>query len=206
MAAFCRWPLASASESRKRLEGAVNFDGVTKYLQRWLGGYLACCLALAGTVGLSPLLHQLIEHGGRGPLHTHGKARLSVAASHWQVHDQAHAPFTMAGLGRAGEFRGPLAESAVLVAKPGVNSEPAPASNPPASGDAADHEHHGLSQLLLNGLVEFSPDGLTVGVLFPPRLLEAFSPSPLMLAGGFDPQTASRGPPFLELSASISSC
>ena len=45
-------------------------------LSQIISAYVALCLAMAGLVGLSPALHQWIEHGGQGTphLHSHGIA------------------------------------------------------------------------------------------------------------------------------------
>ncbi len=58
---------------------------MSKNSQRLISWYLVLCLASAGAIGISPILHQWVEHGGRGTAHTHS-ARLNEVAEAAHIH------------------------------------------------------------------------------------------------------------------------
>jgi hypothetical protein len=61
-------------------------------LRQIIAAYLAACLVLAGMVGLSPSLHVLLEHGGDGPAHVHGrKAQVRPSSLVAQPREQSSA-------------------------------------------------------------------------------------------------------------------
>ena len=173
-------------------------------VRTWIAGYLALCLALAGTVGINPTLHRLIEHGGDGPAHAHsGFTPASASAAPLHQHGDAHwhadAPASPppAGLFQHGfeSFRLPTVALSRLwhglthLFGAKTSSQPAPSEGDPG------HEHHSLFQLLASGLVE------------PPLVVEILPSIPLtfasrdfmantpLVASEWDAQTASRGPP-----------
>lgn len=170
-----------------------------------VSGLLALGFALAGPVGLNPFLHQLIEHGGHGPLHTHfDPAACSNALSDWHDDGNGHLhqdrlafpviefrpqrPFS-----HAHEFELPVVP---LIRLSGVllqlfqDATPAPFG----SQNPADHHHHSLSQMLLSGLLDHCMDApvqfVSASVFFLNPVSEV-SPR----NRDWDSQTLGRGPP-----------
>jgi hypothetical protein len=162
-----------------------------------MGCWLALSVASAGVIGLNPWLHQLIEHGGHGPAHTH----VGLAAHH-SDEDLAraafdHTPDTKARLLNQHErpFRIPLlawlGESIThwLAGQGHDTSDPAPVRG---------HEHHSLPQLMASGFVDFH---INPPLLQPDKTSQKAEPSighETVLVRELDAQTAGRGPPFCQ--------
>ena len=179
---------------------------VTKLVKPILCFYLALSLMFGGLVGIVPALHQLVEHGGRGPLHTHHDAltcRLTMALSHEEgsIHSRSHfpepldhnglfvhsyAPFRFPSLPLARFWHG-LCHFTELNA-PG-------ASEPSRSKDGPGHEHHSLAQMMINGLVDQPIDIPLLGPLPTSYLSQDFQTNPCFVESLWDAQTAGRGPP-----------
>ena len=168
--------------------------------------YLVLCLVLAGAVGLSPSLHRLIEHGGRGGEHVHGHLNLhssaathhhdaasehsyppapttSVSASHLLVHAEETFPSTDVLLARLWHNLQRL-----------FSAEESAGSHESKSEDT-DHHHDSLAGLLAGGLidhVDLSVDSIPaapqtdVGV---PTLVSRFP------SFDWNAQATTRGPP-----------
>lgn len=136
-------------------------------LRQIIAAYLVACLVLAAMAGVSPSLHVLLEHGGLGKGHVHGRkanplpahASASVPAeAHAHEHSHPHGPVVLPTKNNVFVHqRGtlpPVDEVAVLIwnlvrgwlEQP----NPAPASPDPASA----HHHDSLASLLAEGLVE----------------------------------------------------
>ncbi|HEY1174359.1 MAG TPA: hypothetical protein VGH19_23540 [Verrucomicrobiae bacterium] len=169
-------------------------------MRSWIAGYLILCLALAGAVGLSPFLHQLIEHGGHGEWHTHSHdvgskhytfdsaAALAQVDSLSQVEKKAKPVFTR----NHRPFKLPTAPIVKLVgAMADLLGSPEKNSNPSAEG----HEHHSLAQLLASGLLDQHVDIPVIPHFVPKGSYQILSPDELLLASIWNAQTPDRGPP-----------
>jgi len=185
---------------------------VSRTVQQLVAGYVALCLALAGTVGISPVLHQWIEHAGQGHPHLHigGQSHSTTAVHHHDQgeehaheHGQAHEHYS---------FSGQPAQSGLFVHNVrGIETsqiasrlwrwiadafDPATTANdPPPDSDEPGHEHHSLAQLLASGLVELNLDLPFLDAAFLPVTFGSVPIDALLLPVGWDAQTASRGPP-----------
>ena len=179
-------------------------------MRRWqqvISCYLALCLPLAGTVGLSPVLHRLLEHGNQGPAHIHSgifpnssAGTDSLTHTHGRVahRHQPHPPASNDHLARQRPFTHPHQFRLPTIHLVGLwhalsqflahpRSSPAP--------ENSDHHHHSLPQLLAGGLIE--------QFLELPQHFCATDPVDFLTATGefpsftpdWDPQTASRAPP-----------
>lgn len=178
--------------------------------------YLALCLAAGGAVGLSPVLHHLIEHGGQGPRHVHwGLAPRAASApearaeahhhgdEHWHRHDaepvraieSRRTSLLEHSVERHGVRKFSLSRLARGLAR--LIETAAPAHPRPAHpADApADHRHDSVFQLLAGGLVDQAPDALPTVFLPSPRVPCATPASRPAVIRDWDAQTASRGPP-----------
>ena len=154
------------------------------------------CLALAGAVGLSPYLHQLIEHGGHGALHTHPgnddlvfESSTKLSSIRTTALEQSHPKRTLNRNHRP--FRLPVNHLATMVKALGelING---PASETP---HGPDHEHHSLSQLLASGLLDQHIDFPVLPHFVPSGSYTFLSPDELLLASIWNAQTPDRGPP-----------
>ena len=171
--------------------------------QQLLSFYLALCVAFAGAVGISPVLHVMVEHGGHGHTHSHaGLKNGNAIAEHAHPHPHPvpesqpaksarialpdHSP-KLFGFHLSDVYRAVGGWIAGAV-------DPLPVT--PVDENGSSHTHHSLAQMLLSGTVE--------GVADVPPLVCApsvFTLSPessrsSFVASLFDAQTASRGPPF----------
>ncbi|HWN93940.1 MAG TPA: hypothetical protein VNT99_02815 [Methylomirabilota bacterium] len=184
-------------------------------MKRWqqvVSWYLVFCLVFAGAVGLSPILHLWVEHGGEGRAHIHihaGHATSgAISGKHAHPHPHRHDAPTAHGFHRSAH-----AARALLVEKykqPTLLGwevqdvyravsrlfarvlEQSPYTPP---DDANGHTHDSLPQLLLAGAVEGAWPVLPfvcapLGIEFSSTL--SFS---VFLAADFEAQTASRAPP-----------
>jgi len=184
-----------------------------RHHQQLISCYLALCLALAGAVGVSPVLHHLIEHGGKGPAHTHTRGPVN-GASTAHSHDHSHHNF-QTGQSHSHELErsSDSSRSKALSVQP---HQPftfsripfdelwqsfcqffikAAEESPGTADDQPGHEHQSLAQLLAAGLIDLSASlppitGFSASLGF-------FLPSTQdpLLPGSWDVQTASRGPP-----------
>ena len=151
-----------------------------------ISGYLAFTIVAAGVVGLSPLLHTWIEHGGHGPHHSHLKPLRHAPKAPQRVLARkafAHSikPFTIPGLGR---FQAALSNCLQRLAS----------KSRPATDGEPEHEHHSLAQLLANGLIDVSFVGAP---LIPERVSADCIPvcvPPFLLAAS-NAELPGRGPP-----------
>lgn len=169
-----------------------------RFFRPWIIGYLVLCFAFAGAVGLSPFLHQLIEHGGHGAWHTHrgegkhlGFAHESVpvelqteATSHNEVRQRPvftrnHRPFKL-----------PTAQFARLT---GVMADLLGVPEHPIG--EGEHEHHSLAQLLANGLLDQHIEIPIAPHFVPSGSYLLLSADELLLASIWNAQTPDRGPP-----------
>lgn len=180
-----------------------------KRMQQLISCYVVLCLALAGAVGISPLLHQRIEHGGHGPAHIHarGMAAVPVAVhSHdhgngaGHVHPADHATEPSRPAGTFVHRHRPQTLAAFQLSRfwrALGQLFPSKAQSPSQSSpEDPGHTHDSLAQLLAGGLVEHACDAPPLEcdpVSFPNRFLPA---KVLLLNCAWDAQTASRGPPF----------
>ncbi|MEO5616678.1 MAG: hypothetical protein ABIS67_02825 [Candidatus Eisenbacteria bacterium] len=170
-------------------------------LRQLVAVYLAVTLAIAGAAGLSPLLHQLLEHSGQGAPHLHhggvlarvdepsNKAPAVVPGEVLRVRlkssaVQGHRPFSLPKLSLRLLHQlshGPVDHS----------GEPVP----PASPDAPGHQHHSLAQTLASGLVE-APGSAGLAPFAAPEILRVTPQVPVRLsARELDRQSAGRAPP-----------
>lgn len=137
-------------------------------LRQFIAAYLAACLMLAGAVGLSPALHTLVEHGGRGNAHVHGRFDFDPAHSsshrHADGEEHSHAPTeipTGSGDGRSARIfvhspdAFPGADVLVVRLWQRVQDWLAQQESPPASPDAGgEHHHDSLASSLAGGLID----------------------------------------------------
>jgi hypothetical protein len=142
-------------------------------LAQLLSCHLALCVASTGLVGVSPMLHHLVEHGGRGSVHSH-QGRLSHA---FVTPRHGHSQAAGDALGRPSPSERPLT--------------PAPSSSHEDSG----HQHHSLPQLLANGLIEQHHDVPILRFSVVRWLVRARPTHTVLLSPDWNLQTASRGPP-----------
>lgn len=149
-----------------------NLAAVKRFVRQFLSVWLALSCALAGMVGLSPLLHQWVEHGGQGPAHIHRGSGVASAHAHkpGHAHSHDHSP----GHSHAGHHHH----------HGGDHDEPGP-----------DHEHGSLAQLLASGLVDLN-DGLVFDAAGVSQVVARIQfPDSLLHVNGIDLRTAGRGPP-----------
>ncbi len=170
-----------------------------KLLQKFLGCSLALAVLLAGAIGISPVLHVLIEHGGASTAHTHFGAKVSYSHTHSRLPAAAAAvkplkplrlqtapPLTLFGLQPQSLFR-----SAARLASGLLHSIPAP-----PDGTDSSHTHHSLAQMLLSGAVEFSLDVPAVSPVCPSEQFAATPSTTVVRSFEWQAQTASRAPPL----------
>jgi hypothetical protein len=176
--------------------------------------YLTSCLAFGGTVGLSPDLHRLIEHGNRGPAHTHHvsgatallaksdehKAAHTRPHSHPHAHPQAGPSYGQEPFTHDHAFGLPMVlVSRVLHAIGGLflNDESV-SSESSSSPENPEHHHDSLPQLLASGLIEqfLEAPSLVCALILVPFVSSASEGS--VLTHDWDAQTASRAPPSIQ--------
>ena len=177
-----------------------------------IAGFLALCLALAGAVAVNPVLHQWVEHGGRGGAHVHfsGGAAGDRPASHFHDgHHHSHAAIPESGRGstpasttqsglfvpttRPFELPAGFGQVWQWVAR--AFAADSPETEP--MGDQPGHEHHSLVQSLAAGTVELHAELPCLGLVqrfFPPI---GWHPNTVLREHAWDLQTAGRGPPVL---------
>lgn len=169
--------------------------------------YVVACLVLAAMAGVSPSLHVLLEHGGLGAAHVHGrKANRLPAHAHANVPAEAHAqghPHTHSSalpaknslfVHEVGAFPS-VDELAVLIWNRVhawlEHSNPAPVPPDPAS----EHRHDSLTSLMSEGAIEHAaPASLCVAMSggFCYRLPALVTRT---VAIDWDPQSSPRAPP-----------
>jgi hypothetical protein len=178
-------------------------------LHQLIACYLTLCLALAGAIGINPLLHQLIEHGGTGPVHTHagGFDQLEGASTHVHPHNLLHRhndePLFTPVHGNKRLFahehefalpRIPLKQIFHFLAdliKRGTES-------PDSSESTPSHHHSSLPQLIVSGLID---QHLELTLVQPiAYFLTTYSSrdTNFLLVKAWDAQMASRAPPFAQ--------
>jgi hypothetical protein len=178
----------------------VNTSSMSR-LRQFVAVYLAVVLAVAGATGLSPLLHQLIEHGGHGVPHLHhGNSRaLAVERDNPEASGaqrgvvrvrlkgsatQGHQPFTL-----------PKASLLWLHHLSHWLVDHTKESVPDDSSDASGHQHHSLAQTLASGLIE-APASAELSLSVAPGILRDNPRVPdRVSAHELDRQTAGRAPP-----------
>lgn len=167
--------------------------------------YLAGCLAFAGVVGLSPVLHYGIEHGGRGSIHSHLVSLPRVSKAGPAAQDGRHRhqhPRTSQQPNRLFDHSfAPSDFSSISLARlchafcHFLDGSGPASSQRSSSDDQRGHEHHSLAQMMVSGCVEQSLDvpllDLAPGALVAEKALA----HPLLLAFAWNAQTASRAPP-----------
>ena len=179
-----------------------------KHWRLLVASYLVLCLAFAGAIGLSPVLHYWIEHGGQGPIHSHSSFVSHVTwGSHSHTDGQFHSqvrpqedhspagffvhnyrPFALPNISLSGLFH------ALCHLFEGLG----PVGSPqPLSSENGGHVHNSLPQMLASGCVEQALDipliSFTPGSFLDPGLLGYT----LFLPKEWNAQTASRGPPAI---------
>ena len=188
-------------------------NGVTKRVQQLVGGFLALGLAFAGLVAISPSLHVAIEHGGRGPSHTHGgipsnRYGLHAVHEHPHSHSQADAtdlelppprpnsPELFVTTHRAFEIPSIPIRTLVgfLVRLSRSDTHPAKNTSDPLPA-SPNHDHHSLAQSLACGCIEGSVGVFILEFDSPRFSLLLPSPAELSLERRLDTQSAGRAPP-----------
>ena len=179
-----------------------------KRLQQLVSCYLAFCLACAGAVGFSPVLHFWIEHGGQGPAHLHHAVSEGVApASHGPLSHHGRLPPPNPARADT-RLNGLIFHSQDSVRVPTIPLQRAwyaliqllevhgPAAPAPSSpeGDPG-HEHHSLPQLLAGGLIDLHLDLPPLQDLSVSRTLHVPLADTPLLVRDWDVPTLGRGPP-----------
>lgn len=175
--------------------------------RRLIACYLALCFAFAGAVGVSPILHRLIEHGGQGPDHTHNHfvARgtdFESAHQHGDAPLHRHTPAKVVPRPAAA-----LSHSFKPFELPKIPLNGiwralnhflavASASESSPSKDKPRHEHHSLFQLIVSGLVEQPLDVPILSFVPFEFISRDFVAEAFLAAHDWDAQTASRAPPL----------
>jgi hypothetical protein len=175
-----------------------------KRIQQIVLCFLALCLASGGAIGLSPVLHRLVEHGGLGAAHIHGGS-MPGAATHTHLRPDGddprhiHLPERLRPA-RLFEhsyepFRLPKFPLTWLWRNVSRLIATETSSPPSSSKDSPRHEHHSLFQLLATGLVD-QPIELPLLLSVPTvPILNEFPATTRFVARDWDAQTATRGPP-----------
>ncbi len=176
-----------------------------KRIQQLTSCYLVLCLAFAGAIGISPCLHQLIEHGGNGPAHAHrGDASNFSITAHTHDHGIVHPKILHSE--RATHPTDLFAHSYKPFELPTIPLHqlwhafshlldvPTP-SESSTSNDGPGHGHHSLFQLIASGLVD-QPLDLPLPSFVPYEFAFPNLSQPTFVAArDWDAQTATRGPP-----------
>ena len=176
-------------------------------MKRWqqlLSFYLVLCVAFAGAVGISPVLHVMLEHGGEGHAHSHAGFQNggNIAGEHAHPHPHIEAPSSsddalvrlLAEKCPPSKLFGVTLEDVYRAIGDWIAQAFEHLPGTP-DGEGTGHTHHSLSQMLLGGTVEGVLD--VPPLVFAPTAI-AFSPSSSsasFVASEFEAQTASRAPP-----------
>jgi len=190
--------------SRRRQRDAVI--PVRSGIRQLVSLYLALCLVLAGAVGLSPSLHRLIEHGGKGGAHVHGRQEFQSSATahhHDANYGHSHPPALSTSI-RSGHLlvhaENAFPSTDVLLARLWhslqrlFDAEEFSHDHKSNHKDTS-HHHDSLASLLAGGLinhVDLSADPLPSAPLTDVRV-----PSLVSRLSSFDwnAQATTRGPP-----------
>lgn len=181
-------------------------------LRQFIAAYLAACLVLAGAVGLSPALHTLVEHGGKGALHVHGRFDFAHAhaASHRHAGGEEHAHLLPEASPGSGSKRAAriLVHSSdafpgadVLVARlwQRIQDWLAHPESTPASRDAGgEHHHDSLISSLTGGLVDQADPVVACHSSSGQVSLRSIPSSDRVCTFAADVQFAPRGPPVIQ--------
>lgn len=163
----------------------MNTSNMSRFRQ-FVAVYLAAALALAGATGLSPLLHQLIEHGGHGAPHVHHGAGAAQQVRLKGKLARKHASFTLPKF--SAKWLRQLAHCLAHTAEKSTDDPAAPTDTP-------GHQHHGLAQTLASGLVD-APAPAELSFYVAPGILRDLPRVPARVsARELDRQTAGRAPP-----------
>lgn len=175
-----------------------------KRMQQLVSCYLALCLVGGGAVGINPVLHRLIEHGGHGPAHTHISVAPRAASTeplhqhgNGQLHSHAPARPYPAGLFEHSYTPPGFPKISLSRLWRGITQlfEAAASPDSAPSKDSPGHEHHSLFQLLASGLVD-QPIDVPILASVPASFVSyEFPATTPFVARDWDAQTASRGPP-----------
>lgn len=181
-------------------------------LRQFIAAYLAACLVLAGVAGLSPALHTLIEHGGKGAPHVHGQLDSAHAnpASHRHAdgkeHSHAHSENSPASgnvhaarifAHSSGAFPGADALAARLWQR--VQDWLAQQESSPASSDAGgEHHHDSLASLLTGGLIDQADPAVSCDSEPAAAVLRCSPSSDRIHAFDWEARFAPRGPPAVQ--------
>jgi hypothetical protein len=184
-----------------------------RHLRQLIAVYLALCFAFAGAVGISPVLHRLIEHGGHGRAHTHPRVLPLAAASphshphhagrdHYNDDGHSHTHVAKSEHGHHGHKAHSHESFALANTWHALGHWLADlaAEWPDSSGseDVPQHRHDSLPQLLISGLVEQHIDVPPVQPNAAMCVVFLWRVETIFLVRGFDPQTASRPPPAFQ--------
>lgn len=175
---------------------------MSRILQPILGCYLVLCLALAGAVGTSPLLHQWLEHGGQGQAHVHhgGPSGGHYHHDESQPHTHPHPHPTPAPqnslkdrlVHHGGAFGLPNLQG--LCRMVGLFL---PLRSVPDSEPGSGHEHHSLPQLMAAGLAEHvEPPSLTA-FFFLGHYQRVMNEDSSSKTSPWNAQACPRGPPSI---------
>lgn len=152
-----------------------------------IGWYLVLCLVLAGAVGLSPLLHVWLEHGGVGAAHVHW----SGVAAHSEP-PYPHPDYRKLLVNHGDAFDLPDLRTLGRLLALFV-----PGNEHDHSKQRSQHEHQSLAQLMLSGLVEQPLPDSHFEIYLGSCVAERLSFHTFCAANPFDLQSAGRAPPFI---------
>ena len=181
-------------------------------LQKLIAAYLAASLVLAGVVGLSPALHALLEHGGKGAPHVHGRFesahKNSATHRHADGEEHSHGPSEISRASDNNHAAGIFVHSPdafpgadVLVARLWqrvqgwlVQQEPSPAS----SDAGGEHHHDSLASSLTGGLVDYADPAVSCDSEPAAVVLRSSPSSDRVHAFDWEARFAPRGPPVVQ--------
>jgi hypothetical protein len=156
--------------------------------------FLSASFVVSGFAGLSPLLHVLLEHGGRGPLHVH----------HHNAPIKARSGFSPAAVKGIRVSVRPAPLSARLMKLPQallggmwhnlLHALADDETGGPVSAPAA-HHHDSLAQSLASGGVTVALTGMPVLGAPVRAVLYVLSSDAVRTAGEFQSHRFGRGPP-----------
>ncbi|HXG49605.1 MAG TPA: hypothetical protein VNO52_18435 [Methylomirabilota bacterium] len=180
--------------------------------QSLIATWLILTLATAGVVGISPILHHWVEHGGQGAPHVH-RGTVGWHSHHTRAvfqtppsgnaHSHSHPHSTLPKAGAAtvpfthnhAPFELPHIDLDLLrewLARLFQKASDAPLGEP---GNNPDHHHDSVFQLVAGGLIDRACTSATLAV---PLLLEARPPTTCdgrLVLPAWEGQYASRAPP-----------
>ena len=148
-------------------------SGISDRAFAWL---LGVSLVLGALTNYSPVLHLVLRHGS-----------LDLAEVHLHVDRQTSHPLQTLSAQQ---------EAAPLLTDTG-ETLPQPSKAPEGDGDSPQHQHHGLPELLLAGMLEVVETELPAMRWEPGRLEHAFSSESVVAVSSLDPVSAPRPPPIL---------